>query len=131
MAHRYGGLVRDQLTCYKQLDSQECQKRFSDANHLARLLAGSLIQSGEHVLLVLKIELYGRSKAEDPHEQPLAFPTLRDYIVASVQHDGAQKILIGTDTWLGLVTSCILLHSGDVDIGPHNKNFVPNKASIV
>ncbi|KAI8596715.1 hypothetical protein EDD21DRAFT_387438 [Dissophora ornata] len=131
MAHRYGGLVLDRLKSYGQLGTKACQKRFSEASDLARLLAGCLIHSQANVVLVLKVEMYGRSRTEDPHEQPLAFPVFGDYIVESVQHDGAKKLLIGTDTWLALVTSCILLNTGDVIIGPPNKQFVPSKSSIV
>jgi hypothetical protein len=120
-AHRYGGLVLDRLKSYEQLGIKVCQKRFSEAPDLARLLAGCLIHSQANVVLVLKAEIYDRSRMEDPHEQPLAFLVYRDYTGASVRHNGAQKLLIGTDTWLALVTSCILLHSGDVVIGPHNR----------
>ncbi|KAK3848262.1 MAG: hypothetical protein J3R72DRAFT_94012 [Linnemannia gamsii] len=131
MVHHYGSLVLDRLKSYEQLGTTVSQRRYSEASDLARLLAGCLIHSQENVALVLKVELYGRSRTEDPHEQPLAFPAFGDYIVVSVKHGGAQKLLIGTHTWLALVTCCILLHSGVVVVGPHNRQFVPHKSSIV
>ncbi|KAG0300932.1 hypothetical protein BGZ98_008749 [Dissophora globulifera] len=128
----HGGFVSDQLSQYKELDEDTCQQRFTDAAQtVAKRLAGSLIQSKTSVLLVLKVEVYGKTKSDDPHEQPLAFPFLRSYIVESVAHGGAKKLLIGTDSWLALATACIVLNSGEIIIGPHNTHFIPHKLSKV
>ncbi|KAF9995904.1 hypothetical protein BGZ80_010248 [Entomortierella chlamydospora] len=77
MAHCYGRLVLDRLKSYGQLGIKVCQKRFSEAPDLARLLAGGMIHSQSNVALVPKAEMYGRSRTEDPHEQPLAFPVYK------------------------------------------------------
>ncbi|KAF9944837.1 hypothetical protein BGZ72_001915 [Mortierella alpina] len=131
MSHRYGGIVLDQLSSYNQLGGEDCQKRFSEASVVAKLLAGCLIHSGANVALALKVEIYGRSRTDDPHEQPLAFPLLGDYTVESVNHDGATKLMIGTDTWLALVTSCVVLTTGEIIIGPHNTQFRPSKSTTI
>ncbi|KAG0318091.1 hypothetical protein BGZ99_005891 [Dissophora globulifera] len=132
LAHGHGGIVSDELARYKELDEDTCQQRFADtAQTVAKRLAGSLVQSKTSVLLVLKVEIYGRTRSEDPHEQPLAFPLLRSYHVESVAHGGAKKLLIGTDSWLALVTSCIVLTSGEVIVGPHNTHCVPHRHSKV
>ncbi|KAG0209821.1 hypothetical protein BGX28_009927 [Mortierella sp. GBA30] len=132
LAHSYGRIVMDELHCYEELDDETCHQRFlTAAQKVAKKLAGALIQSKASVLLVLKVEIYGRTRSEDPHEQPLAFPLLGSYIVESVSHDGAKKIMIGTDSWLALITSCIQLNTGEVIVGPHNTNFTPHKHSKV
>ncbi|KAF9980965.1 hypothetical protein BGZ75_007784 [Mortierella antarctica] len=132
LAHNYGKIVLDDLDGYEELDNEMCQQRFSAAaQKIARRLAGALVQSKASVLLVLKVEIYGRERTEDPHEQPLAFPLLGSYIVESVSHDGAKKIVIGTDSWLALITSCVLLNTGEVVVGPHNTHFAPHKHSTV
>ncbi|KAF9944673.1 hypothetical protein BGZ70_004438, partial [Mortierella alpina] len=131
LAHRFGGLVLDRLKSYKQSGTDACLTEFSEAAFLARLLAGCLIQSGYDVVLVLKVEIYGRSRTEDPHEQPLAFPSLENYTVQALMHGGAKKLLIGTNSWLALITSCIVLNKGEVVVGPHNTSFQPRKDTIV
>ncbi|KAF9567466.1 hypothetical protein EC968_003229 [Mortierella alpina] len=132
LAHKYGRIVMDDMDCCEELDDGTCQRRFSEAaQNIARKLAGALIQSKASVLLVLKVEIYGRTRTEDPHEQPLAFPLLGSYIVNCVSHDGAKKILIGTDSWLALITSCVQLDTGNIIVGPHNTHFIPHKHSKV
>ncbi|CAO3566061.1 unnamed protein product [Mortierella alpina] len=131
IAHRCGGVVLDRLQSYNQLSTEACLKEYAEAPFVARLLAGGLIHSGYDVLLVLKVEVYGRSRTDDPHEQPLAFPATDDYTVQALMHGGAKKLLIGTNSWLALITSCIILSKGEVVVGPHNTSFSPRKDSIV
>ncbi|KAF9091642.1 hypothetical protein BGX27_001995, partial [Mortierella sp. AM989] len=88
-AHSYGRIVMDELHLYKKLDDDTCNQQFSTmAQDIAKKLSGALIQSKANVLLVLKPEAYGRTRSEDPHEQPLTFPLLESYIVESARHEG-------------------------------------------
>ncbi|KAF9911814.1 hypothetical protein EC991_002117 [Linnemannia zychae] len=98
---------------------------------VAKRLAGALIQSGSAVLLALKVEVYGRSPSEDPHQQDVAYPISGSFIVQSLLHDGATKILIGTQTWNALITSAVILTRGVVVVGPNNTAFHPHPRSNV
>ena len=132
LAHRYGKLALGDLHLYKALDDKTCRKNFkSSARKIAKKLAGALIHSMNNVLLVLKVEVYGRKESEYPHQQPLAFPVLEPYVVQSVEHDRTTKILIGTASWLALVTSCVQLNTGDVVVGPHNTHFTPHARTSI
>ncbi|KAG9061240.1 hypothetical protein KI688_007578 [Linnemannia hyalina] len=91
--HAFGGLMDDDL-CYRTFRK--------DGSDVAKQLAEALIQSGAAVLLALKVEVYGRSPTEDPHQQDVAHPISGSFIVQSLLHDGTTKILIGTQTWNAL-----------------------------
>ncbi|GJJ74579.1 hypothetical protein EMPS_06937 [Entomortierella parvispora] len=129
---RYGKLVLDDLSLYHELDTNTCQLRFSTSSkEIGRRLAGALIQSRTSIMLVLKAEPYGVQKTEDPHEQTLVIPDGRPYIAKSVKHDSTQKLIVATDRWQMLVTSCILLNTGEVTAGPHVTSFTPHRNSRV
>ncbi|KAI8594661.1 hypothetical protein EDD21DRAFT_421459 [Dissophora ornata] len=126
LAHHYGKLVSDDLGLYKSIDDKTCSRDFkSSARKISKKLAGALIHSIKNVLLILNVEVYGRTMSEDPHQQPLAYPVLESYVVRSVEHDRTTKIVIGTASWLALVTSCVQQNTGDIVIGPHNTDFTP------
>lgn len=130
-AHAFGGLVDDESN-YVPLDDDLCYRIFrKDGSDVAKRLAGALIQSGSAVLLALKVEVYGRSPSEDPHQQDVAYPVSGSFIVQSLLHDGATKILIGTQTWNALVTSAVILTRGAVVVGPNNTAFHPHPRSKV
>ena len=132
LVHHYGKVVLDDISLYKELDDRTCKKTFkSSATRISRKLAGALIHSLANVLLILKVEVYGRKESEDPHQQPLAFPVLEPYTVQSVEHDQTTKILIGTASWLALVTSSVQLNTGNVVVGPHNTSFAPHACARV
>ncbi|KAF9583024.1 hypothetical protein BGW38_010399 [Lunasporangiospora selenospora] len=124
-AHAFGGLVSDESD-YIPLNEDLCHRSFrKDGKDIAKRLAGALIQSGSAVLLALKVEVYGRSPSEDPHQQDLAYPISGAFVVQALFHDGATKILIGTQTWNALITSAVILTRGVVVVGPNNKEFYP------
>ncbi|KAF9980544.1 hypothetical protein BGZ65_004963 [Modicella reniformis] len=129
-AHAFGGLVDE--SNYQLLDEDLCDRTFrEDGKHIAKRLGGAIIQSGTSVLLALKVEVYGRTPSEDPHQQDVVFPALGTHVVESLLHDGATKILIGTQTWTALVTSAVILTSGAVVVGPNNTVFNPHPRSKV
>ncbi|KAG0293365.1 hypothetical protein BGZ97_005363 [Linnemannia gamsii] len=130
-AHAFGGLVDDESS-YMPLDDDLCYRSFRNhGSDIAKRLAGALLQSGPTVLLALKVEVYGRSPSEDPHQQDVAYPVSGPFIVRSLLHDGATKILIGTQTWNALVTSAVTLTRGAVVVGPNNTVFHPHPRSKV
>lgn len=132
LTHQYGRIVLDNISLYKALDDKTCSKSFkTHYSKIAKKLAGSLLHSLTNVLLVLKVEVNGRKGSEDAHQQPLAFPVLEPYTVQLVEHDHTTKILIGTNSWLALVTSSIQLNTGTVIAGPHNTNFAPHARTSV
>ncbi|KAF9955976.1 hypothetical protein BGZ65_003052 [Modicella reniformis] len=106
-AHDFGRLVYDELERYELLDLETCQQPYPEQKKItAQKLAGSLIQAGTTVLLVLKAEIY-------------------------VKHDGARKVMVGTNFWLALITSAVLLTLGKVIVGPNNNDFFPDSRSVV
>ncbi|KAF9943703.1 hypothetical protein BGZ72_003509, partial [Mortierella alpina] len=108
-----------------------CVAALFDKTAATSQLAGSLVQSGAAILLALKVEVYGRTPSEDAHQQDVAFPVSSPYVVQSLMHDGATKILIGTQTWNALITSAAILTSGVVVVGPNNTAFHPHPRSKV
>ncbi|KAF8920484.1 hypothetical protein BGZ58_004324, partial [Dissophora ornata] len=65
-SNRFGKLI--ELDSYSLLESSffvQDYKQFR--NDIARNLAGALIHTGSQVILLLKVELYGRNPDEDPH----------------------------------------------------------------
>ncbi|KAF8931875.1 hypothetical protein BGZ47_011644 [Haplosporangium gracile] len=82
---------------------------------LATSLEGLLLQSGHMVLLVNKVEVFGRTPSEDPHRLDVARPIgKRSFIVVNEWHDEAHKVMIGTVKWNALVTLAVILTDGRV-----------------
>jgi hypothetical protein len=62
---------------------------------LATSLEGLLLQSDDMVLLVDKVEVFGRAPSEDPHMLDVARPVgKRSFIVVNEWHDEAHKVMI-------------------------------------
>ncbi|ORZ26415.1 hypothetical protein BCR41DRAFT_348255 [Lobosporangium transversale] len=103
----------------------------SNGKSLARTLAGLLIQSGDAVLLALKVEVYGRLPSQDAQGQDVALPGRNPFSVVNSRHDNADKVMIGTLGWNALVTLAVILTNGKVVVGPHNPDFYPHRSSHV
>ncbi|KAG9069589.1 hypothetical protein KI688_010493 [Linnemannia hyalina] len=133
-SHAYCSLV--DIGNYKALGVKDpiCTLRFSDhSKQLARNVSSPLIQSGDDVLLCLKVEVYGRRESEDAHHiTKLGHPnSSRPFKVANRTHDNTQMVIIGTVRWNALVTMAVLVTSGRVIVGSHNPWFHPHAASHV
>ncbi|KAF9923838.1 hypothetical protein BGZ67_009626 [Mortierella alpina] len=132
-AHAFSLLV--DVENYEPLEEDDplCCMPFSEHNKLlARKLVGLLIQSGDAVLLCLKVEVYGRSKSEDPHALDLALPDgIRSFKVVNQLHESTSKVMVGTVIWNALVTMAVVVTNGKVVVGPHNTEFHPHAASHV
>ncbi|KAG0342374.1 hypothetical protein BG005_002735 [Podila minutissima] len=131
-SHSYCSLV--DVEKYRPLEDGDpiCTMRFSEqGKQLARQLAGLVIQSGDEVLLCLKVEVYGRCKSEDPHSLDLALPDDKSFKVFNQLLDNTHKIMIGTVRWNALVTMAVVVTSGKVVVGPHNTVFHPHPESHV
>ncbi|KAF9317774.1 hypothetical protein BG006_003299 [Podila minutissima] len=131
-SHSYCSLV--DVEKYRPLEDGDpiCTMRFlGQGKQLARQLAGLVIQSGDEVLLCLKVEVYGRCKSEDPHSLDLALPDDKSFKVLNQLHDNTHKIMIGTVRWNALVTMAVVVTSGKVIVGPHNTVFHPHPESHV
>ncbi|KAF9127086.1 hypothetical protein BGX30_014953, partial [Mortierella sp. GBA39] len=131
-SHAYCSLV--DIEDYRALGDKDqiWTKRFSGhGKELSRSLASLLIQSGDEVLLCLKVEVYGRRESEDAHNIPrLGEPdSIKHFKVANLTYDSSQMIIIGTVTWNALVTMAVVVTSGKVIVGPHNPWFHPHAAS--
>ncbi|KAF8978884.1 hypothetical protein BGZ46_006048 [Entomortierella lignicola] len=59
---------------------------------IARNLAGALIQIGSQVILILKVEIYGRDPADDPHLTTLVKSVLDFKEVTTMKHDNVVKL---------------------------------------
>ncbi|KAF9986282.1 hypothetical protein BGZ65_008201 [Modicella reniformis] len=133
VTHAYGRLVR--LNDYKLLDNKDPIWHMpfpENGEHLARMLEGLLIQSGDDVLLALKVEVYGTSDYEDPHAQEIAKPEgTKPFKVTNIYHDQTHKVMIGTVKWCLLVTLAVMLTDGTVVVGPDNRVFNPKETSSV
>ncbi|KAG0331685.1 hypothetical protein BG004_001543 [Podila humilis] len=133
-SHTYGSLVNPEN--YRALRDNDplCTVRFSDKGKaLARSMARLLIQSGNEILLCLKVEVYGRRESEDCHNIPkLGEPDgHRSFKVTNQRHDKTNMIIIGTVRWNALVTMSVQVTSGRVVVGPNNPWFHPHAASHV
>ncbi|KAF9578175.1 hypothetical protein BGW38_006170 [Lunasporangiospora selenospora] len=133
-SHAYCSLV--DISNYKNLGDEDpiCTLRFSEhSKHLARSLSGLLIQSGDEVLLCLKVEVYGRRGSEDAHcIAKLGEPdSSRPFKVVNHTHENTEMVIIGTMRWNALVTMAVVVTSGRVIVGPHNPWFHPHAASHV
>ncbi|KAF8925784.1 hypothetical protein BGZ47_003071, partial [Haplosporangium gracile] len=133
-SHAYCSLV--DIENYRSLGDNDpiCTVRFSDQGKaLSRSLANLLIQSGDEILLCLKVEVYGRRESEDAHNVPrLGEPDgSKSFKVTNQRHDNTQMIIIGTVRWNALVTMAVIVTNGKVIVGPHNPSFHPHAASHV
>ncbi|KAF9952959.1 hypothetical protein BGZ72_005802 [Mortierella alpina] len=107
-AHAFSSLVN--VESYEPLEEDDplCCMPFSEHNKLlARKLMGLLIQSGDAVLLCLKVE------------------------VVSQLHESTSKVKVGTVRWNALVTMAVVVTNGKLVVGPHNTEFHPHPASHV
>ncbi|KAF9110377.1 hypothetical protein BGX27_006450 [Mortierella sp. AM989] len=117
-SHAYGRLVC--LEDYRLLDNKDPIWHLpfpENGESLARMLEGLLIQSGDDVLLALKVE-FGL-------EGDNAFRA------DNVYHDHTHKVMISTVKWCVLATLAVMLTDGTVVVGPDNKVFCPKKTSRV
>ncbi|KAG0257213.1 hypothetical protein DFQ27_005260 [Actinomortierella ambigua] len=114
--HSYGGLVC--IDDYRLADNGDeiWHMGFADnGEFLATNLEGLLLQSGDMVLLVNKVEVFGRTPTEDPHKLDVARPIgKKPFIVVNEWHDEAHKVMIGTVKWNALVTLGVFLTNGTV-----------------
>lgn len=133
VTHSYGRLVK--LNDYKLLNNNDPIWHMpfpENGERLARMLEGLLIQSGDQVLLALKVEIYGTADYEDPHAQDIARPEgMKSFKVANIYHDRTHKVMIGTLKWCLLVTLAVILTDGTVVVGPNNQVFEPKETSSV
>ncbi|KAI8346091.1 hypothetical protein B0O80DRAFT_248289 [Mortierella sp. GBAus27b] len=130
--HPYGRLVRPED--YKVAEGSDDLWDVPFAGNgkmIARMMSGLLIQSGDAVLLAIKVELYGRRPSEDTHCQELAMPGRSPYVAVNSLHDNSNKVMVGTPGWNILVTLAVDLTTGKIVVGPHNPNFVPHRRSHI
>ncbi|KAF9986272.1 hypothetical protein BGZ75_002031 [Mortierella antarctica] len=95
----------------------------SHGEDVAKTLAGSLLQSGSTVILIIRVELYGRLTKYDVHGFKSARPTWDLKEVKFVCHNNHRKLLIGTSCWNAIVTASINLTSGDISVGIDNPSM--------
>ncbi|KAG0218848.1 hypothetical protein BGW41_008380, partial [Actinomortierella wolfii] len=131
--HNYGNLVS--IDDYRLCDNDEEMWHMGFAGNgelLATSLQGLLLQSGNMVLLVDKVEVWGRTPSEDPHRLDVARPIgKKPFTVVNEWHDKAHKVMIGTVKWNALVTQAVILTNGTVVVGPNNNLFHPHLDSHV
>ncbi|ORZ16813.1 hypothetical protein BCR41DRAFT_405645 [Lobosporangium transversale] len=103
-----------------------------NSEQVARKLQSCLIQSGNDVIMCLKVEVYSRLQSEDPHADAfVAFPGSKVVKVASQLFNRTSQLMIGTTAWSALVTMGVVLTSGKVIVGPHNIVFNPHSESHI
>ncbi|KAG0276986.1 hypothetical protein BGZ95_006723 [Linnemannia exigua] len=105
--HSYGGLICiDDYRLSENSDELWHMGFAGNGEFLATSLEGLLLQSGDMVLLVDKVEVFGRTPSEDPHGVDVARPIgKKSFIVVNEWHDEAHKVMIGTVKWNALVRS--------------------------
>ncbi|KAF9411234.1 hypothetical protein BGZ76_005372 [Entomortierella beljakovae] len=119
-SNRYGELI--DLDKYEALEPSFFLLEYSlHMENIARNLAGAMIQTGSQVILVLKAEVYGRSPTEDPHFIDLVQPSIDVKKISVIRHEKTDKLIIGTLKWSALITSCIDLTTGEIEVGAHNR----------
>ncbi|KAG0256276.1 hypothetical protein BG011_004644 [Mortierella polycephala] len=118
-SHRFGELVDiEQYQPIKQtLFLSDFQTHWED---IAKTLAGSLLQSGSKVILIIKAEVYGRIPEDDVHGLDMVKPIWEPKVVTVFRRGNSRRLLIGTLRWSALVTASIDLTSGDISIGTTN-----------
>jgi hypothetical protein len=94
--HRYGKLV--DLDQYTIMESQLFNTTDfpTHKEEIAKLLAGSIIQSNDHAVLIIKAEVYGRMLIDDAHSFDEAIPTIDSKLVYVLKHNNYRKLVIGT-----------------------------------
>ncbi|KAF9196984.1 hypothetical protein BGZ49_002642, partial [Haplosporangium sp. Z 27] len=128
--YQYGQLV--DVSIYKPVTAELFSMSFYDeSSTIAKMLAGSLIQSNIGMTLILKVEIYSRLPAEDIHSLTIALPVSELYVIRVVEHDSCSKLVIGTHHWNALVTASIDLASGEPLVGPNQKNMLVSRASTL
>ncbi|KAF8928788.1 hypothetical protein BGZ58_009374, partial [Dissophora ornata] len=114
--HRLGDIV--ETDGYEPVEPYLYLADFSArAGEIARTFAGALLQSDSSVILLLKVEVYGRSPSEDIHGFDLAKPTWDIKTVVATVHDCTRKLLIGTLSYSVLVTAALDITTGVVSVG--------------
>ncbi|KAI8346016.1 hypothetical protein B0O80DRAFT_431124 [Mortierella sp. GBAus27b] len=115
--HYFGGIVDPEM--YKPIDPSLYQESMSSkGDEIARTFAGALLQTGSSVILLIKVEAYGRRPSEDIHAIEIVKPVWDLYTVAVVTHDNTKKLIIGTLSFNILVTAAIDLVTGAISVGP-------------
>ncbi|KAF9369872.1 hypothetical protein BGX21_005771, partial [Mortierella sp. AD011] len=131
-AHAYGRLVS--MEEYKLHDNKDALWHLPFLNNgerLAVMFQEMMIQSGDDILLALKVEVNG-TDIEDPHAQELVRPTGKNaFKVENVYHDQTHKVMVGGVKWCILVTLAVMLMDGTVVVGPDNKFFHPKVSSRI
>ncbi|CAO3565234.1 unnamed protein product [Mortierella alpina] len=95
----------------------------SHGEDIAKTLAGSLLQSGSTVILIIRVEVYGRCRERDVHGFKSVKPTWDLKEIKFVYHNNRRKLLIGTSCWNAIVTASINLASGDITVGIDNPSM--------
>ncbi|KAF9290743.1 hypothetical protein BGZ68_006140 [Mortierella alpina] len=92
----------------------------SHGEDVAKSLAGSLLQSGSTIILIIRVEVFGRCTKKDVHGFKSVRPSWDLKEVKVVHHNNRRKLLIGTTCWNAIVTASINLISGDISVGVDN-----------
>ncbi|KAF9407318.1 hypothetical protein BGZ94_002754 [Podila epigama] len=131
-AQAYGRLVSfDEYKLHDNKDSFWHLPFLNNGERLAVMFQEMVIQSGDDILLALKVEVYG-TDIEDPHAQELVRPTGKNaFKVEKVYHDQTHKVMVGGVKWCVLVTFAVMLTDGTVIVGPDNKHFNPRASSSI
>jgi len=129
--HKYGRLAKvNEYELVEDGDDFWCMPFSGSSEVVARKLQSCLIQSGDDVILCLKVEVYGRSPDEDPHgDADVALPDVRPFKIVNQKFDDVSQLMIGTVRWNALVTMAAVLTSGRIIVGPHNTIFKPHSKS--
>ncbi|KAF9344115.1 hypothetical protein BGX34_005986, partial [Mortierella sp. NVP85] len=124
-----GGLV--DMDSYEPLEQSMFLANFKQKKEeLARTFAGALIHFGSTVIMLLKVEIYGREPSEDVHAFDLAIPKADLRTIVRVQHDNTRKLVIGTMTYNVLVTSAIELSNCTISVGADSTLHVSENSQI-
>ncbi|KAG0204903.1 hypothetical protein BGX31_003081, partial [Mortierella sp. GBA43] len=127
--HYFGGIVDPEM--YKPIDPSLYQESMSSkGDEIARTFAGALLQTGSSVILLIKVEAYGRRPSEDIHAIEIVKPVWDLYTVAVVTHDNTKKLIIGTLSFNILVTAAIDLVTGAISVGPGTSFQVSGKSRL-
>ncbi|KAK3821296.1 MAG: hypothetical protein J3Q66DRAFT_386164 [Benniella sp.] len=94
----WGGLV--EMDSYEPLEPSMFLSNFRQKKEeLARTFVGALLHFDSTVIMLLKVEVYGRELSEDVHAFNLAIPKADLRTIAIVRHDNTKKLVIGTMTY--------------------------------
>ncbi|KAG0316410.1 hypothetical protein BGZ99_006919 [Dissophora globulifera] len=127
--HRLGSLL--ETSCYEPVEPFLYLADFSTrAGEIAKTFAGALLQWESTAVLLLKVEVYGRSPSEDVHGFDLAKPSWDLKTVAVITHDHTRKLLIGTLSFSVLVTAALNITTGDISVGASTALHISNKTRL-